>query len=203
MNGAFDAALRELEERWSVAVGIFPDLKETRASLAKISSSLAFTFVTVLLDSRNFNGRAALAKSLEQQFLSRYFGTNEAILTYAKELISAGHRSAAKMLNGLVDVMGLDVDAALLIEQVEKRYAVGNALMSRRALDSLIKKYKQWHLYEDAYQLALLRGCTVKEVRSGFLGSKLAITVTSSTGRVWVFDGLNSDFHDWVQATLC
>jgi len=202
MDGAFDAALRELEDRWSVAVGIFPDLTDTRAALAKISSSLAFTFVTVLLDSRNFNGRAALAKRLEHQFLIRYFGTNEAILTYAKELISAGHRSAAKMLNGLVDVMGSEVDAALLIDQVEKRYAVGNALLSQRALDSLIEKYKQWHVYEDAYQLALLRGYQVKETRSGFLGGKLAITVTSSTGRALTFDSLDS-FHTWVQATLC
>jgi curved DNA-binding protein CbpA len=200
MDGAFDAALCELEDRWSVAVSIFPDLTDIRSALARISSSLAFAFVTVLLDTRNFNGRAALAKGLEKQFLSRYFGTNEVVLTYARELISAGHRSAAKMLNGLVDVMGSGVEPSLLIDQVEKRYAVGNR---QRALESLIAKYKQWHLYEDAYQLALLRGYKVKEERSGFLGSKLAITVTSSTGSVLVFDALDSNFHEWVQATLC
>ena len=47
---AFSAALRNLEDRWSVAVGIFPDLADTRRALSKTSATLAFGFVTTLLE---------------------------------------------------------------------------------------------------------------------------------------------------------
>jgi curved DNA-binding protein CbpA len=82
---AFGAALQELENRWAVAVDIFPDLTALRDSLAKISTSLAFGFVTILLDSKRYNHRAVIASGLERRFLERYFGSNERIIEYAKD----------------------------------------------------------------------------------------------------------------------
>ena len=43
-SGAFDSALREAEEKWSVACSIYPDLPRIRASLSKVSSSLVFAY---------------------------------------------------------------------------------------------------------------------------------------------------------------
>lgn len=55
---AFSDALTETEERWCVAVSVFPDLQTLRSSLAQTSTSLAFSFVTILLSSRRFEQRA-------------------------------------------------------------------------------------------------------------------------------------------------
>ena len=119
---AFDSALGELEERWNTACAIFPDLVEHRARLAKISTTLAFAYVTTLLDSKLFTHRGAMASHVEQVFLERYFGINPKILDYGRSLIFAGHKAAAKALNNLVDVMGSNVDADLMIGRIDKQF---------------------------------------------------------------------------------
>ena len=129
---AFASALCELEGRWLVATDIFPDLNVMRESLEKISISLAFGFVTILLESRQYNDRADIAATLERRFLERYFGTSAKLVVYAKELISAGHREAAKTLNNFVDVMGSDVDPNLLIQRVEQQYGIRAARAQRQ-----------------------------------------------------------------------
>ena len=129
---AFASALCELEDRWLVSTDIFPDLNALRGSLQKISNSLAFGFVTILLESRRYNDRADIAATLERRFLERYFGTSATLVTYPKELIAAGNREAAKTLNNLVDVMGSDVDPNLLIQRVEQQYGIRAARAQRR-----------------------------------------------------------------------
>ena len=56
---AFDAALAEMEDRWAIAVSIYPDLKDYRSSLVRMSSSLAFGYVASLLESKAFERRAS------------------------------------------------------------------------------------------------------------------------------------------------
>ena len=53
-SDAFSSALGEAEERWLVACSIYPDLKNLRATLTKISTSLAFAYVTGLLELKAF-----------------------------------------------------------------------------------------------------------------------------------------------------
>lgn len=129
---AFASALCELEGRWLVATDIFPDLNTMRGSLEKISNSLAFEFVTILLESKRYKDRANIAATLERRFLERYFGTNATLIVFAKKLITAGQREAAKKLNNLVDVMGSDVDPNLLIQRVEKQYGIRTARAQRQ-----------------------------------------------------------------------
>ena len=116
---AFNSALNEIEERWAIAVEVFPDLNEYRGRLAKISTALAFDFVMLLLESKNFKIRVAIFHQLERKFLIRYFGENEALINFAKEIISSGQKSAARKLNQLVDVLGHDIDPKLIIASVE------------------------------------------------------------------------------------
>lgn len=199
---AFNAALQQLEERWSVAVEVFPDLAGTRASLAKMSASLAFSFVTVLLDSRQFTHRAALADGLQRQFLGRYFGSNDCILSYARELIYGGHRDAAKMLNGLVDVMGSNVEPDLLIAHVEKRYMLRAKRIEHHAAELLASEVKANGYFVDALKLARTLGYEVREESSGFFGIRLEIAVNSPDGKARVFHS-TLEFTTWVQASLC
>jgi curved DNA-binding protein CbpA len=118
----FSQAITALEARWNIAADVFPDLNTLRAKLAKLSSALAFSFVTVMLEKKAFNDRQALSERMEDMFLERYFGTDPKIKDVARDLILAGQRNAAKTLNELVDVMGSGVDANRLIAVVNERH---------------------------------------------------------------------------------
>ena len=142
---AFDSALHDVEERWAIAVEVFPDLNNYRNNLANISKSLAFDFVTRLLDSKDFKNRDEISRYLEQVFLKRYFGENTRILAFAKSLILDGHKAAARKLNQLVDVLGVDVDPLLIIERVWQFPALREA---RQRREDYLKKLTAKDCYD-------------------------------------------------------
>jgi curved DNA-binding protein CbpA len=199
---AFGAALDGLEGRWSVAVEIFPDLAGLREGLARTSTSLAFGFVTILLESKRYNERATLAAALERNFLERYFGKNATIIEYAKEIIADGHRDAARTLNHLVDVMGSEVDPSLLVHRIERQYGLRAARLRTTELKTLADTVLRFGSFHLSKLLAQQLGYSVEEHSSGFMGSKLAITVTHSSGAPRRFTSGN-DFVSWVQQDLC
>lgn len=121
---AFEAALHEVEERWQVACSIYPDLIDHRARLSRISSSLAFSYVLIVLENRDYQHRAGIAQKMESDFLCRYFGNNAEVLDYAQFLILHKLKAAARALNRLVDVMGSNVDPDLLIGKIDKDFDI-------------------------------------------------------------------------------
>lgn len=120
----FTSALNEVEDRWQVACSIFPDLADHRKRLNVFASSLAFSYVTIILENKGFEQRAQVADRMERMFMERYFGSNQEVLIYAKYLVIRGQRVAARALNNLVDVMGSNVDGKLLISKIDKEFAV-------------------------------------------------------------------------------
>lgn len=119
---AFDTALDELEDRWNVAVSIFPDLVEIRSNLAKTAHRLAFAFVTYILESKNFDRRLELAIELKSAFLQRYFGSNPKVLAFAEELIDLGMKDAVMALNRFVDVLGINTDPSAFVRKIENDF---------------------------------------------------------------------------------
>jgi curved DNA-binding protein CbpA len=205
---AFTSALNEVEERWSLACSIFPDLKALRAGLSKISTSLAFAYVTGLLGSKIYEKRHDLAAHLELNFLQRYFGTDEQIIKFAKELILLGKRDAAKALNSLVDVMGSEVDASLLISRIEKDFSFmkdqQRAAMGRtekNTSEQLVYAVRNLGYYKEARQLAELLGYRTAEVGGGFFSSP-SVTVKPPYGEALSFKD-SVAFVEWVKNTLC
>lgn len=199
---AFGAAMTEQESRWALAVEIFPDLAAIRADLGKTSAIVAFSFVTTLLETKNYNERRELAAVLERAYLERYFGTDPEVLSYAKELIAAGNRKAAQKLNQLVDVMGSQVESGLLIQRVEQEYGVRAERARRHAIDGLTELVLREGGYDASYRLAMLLGYSVNLRGRGFLGSTTTATVTSASHEVKEFSSM-AEFVKWVQATLC
>jgi curved DNA-binding protein CbpA len=199
---AFADALCELESRWLVATEIFPDLQPIRDSLSKISKSLAFSFVTLLLHSKRYKERVDIANTLERRFLERYFGTDAEVVAYAKSLIATGHRDAARTLNNLVDVMGSDVDHALLLRKVEKQYRIQAAKLNNEYLLQLVAKVREFGYFDDATQLAKSMGYIIDEHSTGFFGSKLEVTVTAPQGTTTKFQS-GLEFIRWVKTSFC
>ena len=157
VSRAFGDALEELEKRWQVATDVFADLAELRRRLTRISTPLAFSFVTILLESRAFDRRQLISDRLETAFLQRYFGTNEQVLAYARGVVLSGNREAARKLNRLVDVIGSQVEPGLLISKIEQEFGLRAAreAAERKAtqegeLRALARTVHQMGYYDDA-----------------------------------------------------
>lgn len=138
---AFATALIDTEERWTIANGIFNDLNQHRQRLARFSTSLAFSFVVVVLESKAYNNRLKIAQQMEREFVERYFGTNDTIVKYASHLIYSGHKQAAKALNRLVQVMGSDIDPKLLIKRIEDDFGELKKLQDPKYCPDCKKNY--------------------------------------------------------------
>lgn len=115
----------EIEDSWKSAVEYFPDLIELLEGLRKVSNQLANSYKITLIEKKEFHRRKELAIAFENYFLQKYFGTNKKILEYAKELISGGHKSAAKELNRAVSLFGSDVNPNTLIFRINEKFFNG------------------------------------------------------------------------------
>jgi hypothetical protein len=207
---AFSAALADTEERWNIACSFYPDLKELRAMLAAISTSLAFAFVTVLLESKSFPKRRELAQHLEKVFLERYFGSNAAVLAYARSLIFSGHKAAARTLNRLVEVMGTELDAGLLITRVDREFELSGHWrraeqdqLKQSHIRELSRSIRQFGKFRHAQELAEFMGYTVQEVGAGFFKTMaVRVSPNAGVGPAMRFDN-RAAFLQWVQENLC
>jgi curved DNA-binding protein CbpA len=199
---AFEAALAEMEDRWAIAVSIYPDLKGFRTSLARISYPLAFGFVAILLECKEFGQRERIAKSLERNFLERFFGSDPQVIAYAKDAILIGDRKAALALNRLVDVMGSGVDAKLLIKKVEAEFGVRRkqlaASISIGEGRRLFRSVCSVNDYRASVMLAELVNYEVVEGSHG-LFSFGGIKVTLPSGQLLAFDS-KLPFVEWAKA---
>jgi len=122
-----------VEADWNKVIEYFPDLVGIAAGLAKLSPSLAYSYKVMLLDTKNFNGRQALANSLEEHYLEKYFGSNKDIKQFAKILISTGTRIAAKELNDAVTLLGSNVSSTVIIDRIQKKFDLGGGFFSIQA----------------------------------------------------------------------
>jgi curved DNA-binding protein CbpA len=173
---AFDQALSALEARWSIAVDVFPDLATLRQGLAMLSTGLAFSYVTTVLETKAFNDRKALADRMRDAFLERYFGADSKIKATAQALLEGGHRKAAQDLNELIDVIGLTVGAERLLAQVYKRHPEIRDLMEsgpeqerrRSTVESARAAFRSVPTAVNLGMLCRLTGYSIEEHSQGF-----------------------------------
>lgn len=196
---AFGDALRDIEDRWKIAVAIVPDLATIRTRLTTISTSLAFAYVATILESKQFNKREEIAASMERQYLQQYFGKDRSINEFARQLILGGHRDAAQTLSGLVDVMGSEINPSLLIKKVIDQHRV--SYDSIQLIDA-IQRLKNFGFLSHAVDVAELRGWNVEFRHFGFLWTRMEVKATRPGIESPVFQS-DDDFAAWVLANLC
>lgn len=214
---AFDAALAQVEDRWQVAVNIYPDLASIRKRLAKTAHRLAFAFVTVMLETKRFPSRDAVAEAMERTFLERYFGTSEQIILFAKELIQLGLKDAVVALNKYVDVLGSDVEPSPLIDRVQTDYRVGDARKAFAALEAeelrrsraspeirtLKASLQKFRNEVDARDLLTLCGYEVSCPRLTQPPSPLYVVRLNGGARTIVEFFTVNEFVEWTVQTIC
>ncbi len=123
-DGALDEAMSEQEENWEVACKFYPDLNDIYRKLKKVNTTLASMFKVYLLEFKTYQERVQIALHMETLFLQRYFGSDPAILAFAKELINVGNKSAARALNKYLTVMGSGIPSAMLICKIRSEFNV-------------------------------------------------------------------------------
>ena len=203
---AFSAALDELEGRWGIAAGVFPVINTHRARLARISTSLAFSYVNILLETKAFQRNKDVADKLERAFLERYFGTDPAILAFAKLLSMFRLKDAARALNLLVDVLGSSVNPMVLIEKIQRDFGRQSLSsesttenMQQAALLDAVAGFQNHGFFDDAKVLAVAYGVEVTEEPAGIFGSQ--IVATRADGTKMRFKA-RLDFLSWAQQEL-
>ena len=161
---------KPLESDWSVAVKYYPDLAKIVNDLGKVSERLSFTYRTLLLERKDFERRLDIAKQLEKQFLQLYFGTNEEIIAFARQLILANNKAAAKAVNEAVRVLGSNVAPEMIIKTIWKDFDLGGGLWlnneRREQGQQILKKLKEHNTMhiEDAMELIRCVGGQVEEI---------------------------------------
>ena len=113
-----------VEADWNKVIEYVPDLVGIAAGLAKLSPSLVYSYKVILLDTKTYSERQTLAARLENHYLEKYFGSDKEIKGFAKYLISMGHRSAAKELNEMVNLLGSNIEADIIKDVVQKKFQV-------------------------------------------------------------------------------
>jgi hypothetical protein len=189
----FRKAIVELESRWKIAKDIFPDLTELRDNLAKLSSTLAFSYAILILEKKSFNNRQALANGMTEMFLERYFGTDNRIKSVAHSFILANQKEAARTLNQLVDIMGSDIDPSLLLSAVKERHANAFAILARSCIDR--STFQKSPSLATLIPLCEAAGYIVKEEDRGIF-KEPRYTVKGVGLPVWTFDS-RKDFISW------
>jgi hypothetical protein len=94
---------------------------------------------------------------MEKEFLQKYFGKNERTIRFSKELITGGHKKAAKELNRIIAVLRPNVDPSLVIHKIKDKY------FPRHMITSCAQILIDTEYVSDAEELISLLGGTVEE----------------------------------------
>jgi curved DNA-binding protein CbpA len=204
----FSSALDAVEERWRIACGIFPDLIGFRARLDNLAPEASFAFVTSLLESKLYAKRAEICSQIERVFLERYFGSNPRITEFASLLFSAQQRPALRALNRMVDVLGTEVDPALIISKINSEFSLGTVWKSAEeeraknsAASTLAQRLAHFDDFDAALELSELHGCTVRVEGQG-LFKPAAVDLHHTALGAFRFQG-TQPFVAWVKTNLC
>lgn len=173
-----DELIRDLESKWSKVVEFLPALGETSKNLSMLSRPLEYVFKLTLLETKKFKDSEKIAQTLENGFLTKYFGNNKAIRAFAKQLILDGNRKDAKLLNEAVALLGSEVDPNLIIRKI-KAGAIGSDGKSR--IQKLASDFLDIQSCTMAEEFMRWMGATIKEL--GFWGGNIEVEYNGMTLR--------------------
>jgi len=183
--------MSEQEERWQIAVEFFPDLSVLRKRLSRTAHSLAFAFVTVILETKRFNDRFKICEALEQSFLEKYFGDNREIIQFVKLLISSSHREAVKAVNKYIDVLGSDISPEIIIDRVKKDFGLNtDILVARNIFLNCLDDQNTDRVFQAAWTLSLRLGYSPKLTGN-------TVEITNKYGQSIALES-RSNFVSWI-----
>jgi curved DNA-binding protein CbpA len=136
-------AFAAIDKDWAIATKYKPELIAIEAGLRRIARELGTTYKLILLEHKNFDDYQNVGQMLEQVYFKKYFGSTKLAQDFAKELILAGRRDAAKELNQTVRVLGTCDEQ--IINRIAAQFKVRGGHAGRLAtLQDVIRAYRLW-----------------------------------------------------------
>ena len=111
-----------IQSDWATAEKYHTSLRTFVQELEAISRTLVLPFKIYVLEEQSFSRAQEVAEAMIAKYLSSYFGSNEAIVEYAKQLLVNGDREAAKELNKVVRILGKDIVASTVIRNIDAEF---------------------------------------------------------------------------------
>jgi curved DNA-binding protein CbpA len=131
-------------EAWAMALDFFPLIKSEYEELAKISLILANTFRAILVEKQAFKNSDQLKRSLENDYLRRYYGENKRIQQFAKDLLENGHKKAAIKVNKIVRLLGQSLEYEQIYKKIVQDFPEVRKINNKAEdLIQLLKKSKK------------------------------------------------------------
>ena len=171
-----------LDEDWKVAIEYYPELEEYLNKLRRISWKLGYGFKAYIVDTKNYENGAKIYNQMYEEFVERYFGTNESIIEFANTLIETNNKQALKELNKVVKVLDINQSfkkTAEVITKIEKKYKLNkydprNVRLreedeKRRKKQEQMEEKKQRDLAEK-WNRAMMDGGEVHPWQKGYKG---------------------------------
>lgn len=187
----------DIDKDWELACVYHPKLRQLYESLSQISFRLSFTYKMVMLSSKNYDQSKAIATDLEQAFLSKYFGKNQTIIQFAKELIIGGERDAAAELHNLTRILGDQINVADVIEGISKKFETLRYKEKLREVEKAKKDLAYRKAMEEEQRierdLELKREAEIKDANSKFHRRVLIAVVILLVSIVYFFGHAGSD----------
>ncbi len=116
----------ELQKRWEIVKEYYADADQMAIQLGRISPNLKLIFQIILLDTKAFKEARQIARNIEDIYLTRYFGENGDIKSFAKKLllhkILYQHADALRELNQTISVLGLEAPSEVIIHRLREKY---------------------------------------------------------------------------------
>jgi curved DNA-binding protein CbpA len=114
--------IEPLKEEWKIACDFCPDLIGCHERLSAISYELGFQFKLLILEEKQFKSSKSLSENLRVNYLSRYFGDNQELQSFAESLILAKERKALLEVNKVVKVLGNEATISNVKERIYAKF---------------------------------------------------------------------------------
>ena len=185
-----------LEEAWKVGLLFFPILEKLYRHLRKINYALGNTFKIYLIENKAFDDASKIAREMERNFLIKYFGEENEILSFVKVLILRGNKHGVWLLNKYINILGASVKPSVIIETVKKEIGFDNDKKQE-----VIAKYLATRSTENAFLLLRAFEYEViedKEWRNGLQ----SFVARKRNGQGLIYNFTNSSLLDYCDKLL-
>lgn len=119
---AEDTLSQIIQSDWEIAAKYNPSIKTYIPQLTAISRALVLPYKIYILEEQSFSKADEVAEAMVAKYLSTYFGSNEIIVRYAKQLLLNGDREAAKELNKVVRIFGKEIVPSTVIQTIDTEF---------------------------------------------------------------------------------
>ena len=139
--------ISEFDNNWNEICKYFPDLVNITNELRVYSVELENTYKIILIESKEFENRIDIKTKLINDYLKKYFGTNEEIIRFAEHLFLARKKSKLKELNKAINLLGTKVDSNVLISKIDPSYDVEEEILKNNSDDDALAHMRYFLLF--------------------------------------------------------